>query len=189
MHLLHERKLIYYVLALTVVFFIFLMFVPLVDQSPTRFPARPSERRGNAMSLKWFHIVFITLSMLISLGFGVWGLFNQFVVAGRGVAGRLRRALRLRELLSREGAEAGRMRNAVATLVTVAGAAGHPDPALACPVCFGAADSPQTRGVQAGIVALLVVTVVVLARSRGSFSSIFDGGSGCSKSRTEGVIR
>ena len=29
MHLSHERKLIYYVLALTVVFFIFLMFVPL----------------------------------------------------------------------------------------------------------------------------------------------------------------
>jgi cytochrome c oxidase subunit 4 len=29
MHLKHERKLIYYVLALTVIFFIFLMFVPL----------------------------------------------------------------------------------------------------------------------------------------------------------------
>jgi cytochrome c oxidase subunit 4 len=29
MHLLHERKVIYWVLALTVVFFIFLMFVPL----------------------------------------------------------------------------------------------------------------------------------------------------------------
>ena len=29
MHLSHERKLIYYALALTVVFFVFLMFVPL----------------------------------------------------------------------------------------------------------------------------------------------------------------
>jgi cytochrome c oxidase subunit IV len=29
MHLSHERKIIYYVLALTVIFFIFLMFVPL----------------------------------------------------------------------------------------------------------------------------------------------------------------
>ena len=29
MHLKHERKVIYYVLALTVIFFIFLMFVPL----------------------------------------------------------------------------------------------------------------------------------------------------------------
>ena len=30
MHLSHERKLIYYVLALTVIFFIFMMFVPLL---------------------------------------------------------------------------------------------------------------------------------------------------------------
>ena len=34
------------------------------------------------MSLKWFHIVFISLSMLVSLGFGVWGLFNQQVTLG-----------------------------------------------------------------------------------------------------------
>ena len=34
------------------------------------------------MSLKWFHIVFITLSMLLSLGVGVWGLFNHFVALG-----------------------------------------------------------------------------------------------------------
>jgi cytochrome c oxidase subunit 4 len=30
MHLKHERKLIYYALALTVVFFVFLMFIPLL---------------------------------------------------------------------------------------------------------------------------------------------------------------
>jgi hypothetical protein len=34
------------------------------------------------MSLKWFHIVFITLSMLLSIGFGIWGLFNQQVALG-----------------------------------------------------------------------------------------------------------
>jgi hypothetical protein len=34
------------------------------------------------MSLKWFHIVFITLSVLLSVWFGVWGLFNQQVVLG-----------------------------------------------------------------------------------------------------------
>ena len=33
MHLLHERKVIYWVLALTVIFFIFLMFVPLLTNS------------------------------------------------------------------------------------------------------------------------------------------------------------
>jgi hypothetical protein len=34
------------------------------------------------MSLKWFHIVFIALSMLTSLGFGVWALFNHHVILG-----------------------------------------------------------------------------------------------------------
>ena len=39
------------------------------------------------MSLKWFHIVFISISMLVSIGFGVWGLFNQQVALGAGWAG------------------------------------------------------------------------------------------------------
>ena len=42
-------------------------------------------------------------------------------------------------------------------------------PALACPVCFGAPDSPQVKGMQMGILALLAVTVVVL----GAFAAFF----------------
>jgi hypothetical protein len=34
------------------------------------------------MTLKWFHIVFIALSMLLSIGVGVWGLANNFVALG-----------------------------------------------------------------------------------------------------------
>ena len=34
------------------------------------------------MTLKWFHIVFIALSTLLSVGVGVWGLFNNFVWLG-----------------------------------------------------------------------------------------------------------
>jgi hypothetical protein len=34
------------------------------------------------MSLKWFHIVFITLSMLMGIAIGVWGLFNNFIALG-----------------------------------------------------------------------------------------------------------
>lgn len=34
------------------------------------------------MSLKWFHIVFISLSVLVSLGFGLWGLLNQHTALG-----------------------------------------------------------------------------------------------------------
>jgi hypothetical protein len=34
------------------------------------------------MSLKWFHVVFITVSMLMGIAIGVWGLVNHFAVLG-----------------------------------------------------------------------------------------------------------
>jgi hypothetical protein len=60
------------------------------------------------------------------------------------------------------------MKKTVTTLVTVALLA-LPELVLACPVCFGNADSAQTRGAQAGIAALLAVTVVMLASIAGFF--------------------
>jgi hypothetical protein len=30
------------------------------------------------MSLKWFHVVFISTSVLMGIAIGVWGLFNHF---------------------------------------------------------------------------------------------------------------
>jgi hypothetical protein len=41
--------------------------------------------------------------------------------------------------------------------------------ALACPVCFGDPNSAQTKGAQAGILALLLVTVAMLASIAGFF--------------------
>ena len=57
------------------------------------------------------------------------------------------------------------MRIAICTLVLLA----VPRLALACPVCFGNADSAQTRGAQAGILALLAVTIVMLSSIAGFF--------------------
>jgi hypothetical protein len=54
---------------------------------------------------------------------------------------------------------------ALATIILLA----TPRLALACPVCFGNPDSAQTRGAQAGIIALLAVTVTVLASIAGFF--------------------
>ena len=34
------------------------------------------------MSLKWFHIVFISTCVLMGIAIGVWGLFNNFAVLG-----------------------------------------------------------------------------------------------------------
>jgi hypothetical protein len=39
------------------------------------------------MSLKWFHIVFISLSVILSLWFGVWGLFNGQIALGIAALG------------------------------------------------------------------------------------------------------
>lgn len=58
------------------------------------------------------------------------------------------------------------MRTALFTLVMSAAFA---TPALACPVCFGAADSLQVKGMQMGILALLGVTTVVLGAFGGFF--------------------
>ncbi len=44
-----------------------------------------------------------------------------------------------------------------------------PHLALACPVCFGNPNSPQTKGAQAGILALLLVTVMMLTAFGGFF--------------------
>ena len=57
------------------------------------------------------------------------------------------------------------MKTAVVTVALLA----VPRLALACPVCFGNANSAQTKAAQAGILALLVVTVVMLASIAGFF--------------------
>ena len=51
------------------------------------------------------------------------------------------------------------MRTALATVMVLA----IPRLVMACPVCFGSADSEQTKAAQAGILALLGVTVAMLA--------------------------
>ena len=53
----------------------------------------------------------------------------------------------------------------IASLVLLAAA----NPALACPVCFGNPNSMQTKGAQAGVLALLLVTVAMLASFAGFF--------------------
>ena len=36
------------------------------------------------MSLKWFHVVFISLSIVLAVAFGLWGLLNHYVALGVG---------------------------------------------------------------------------------------------------------
>ena len=61
------------------------------------------------------------------------------------------------------------MKRGLTAALTVVGSLAWPALALACPVCFGNPNSAQTRGAQAGILALLMVTVSVLASIAGFF--------------------
>ena len=55
------------------------------------------------------------------------------------------------------------------TALAALGLMAIPELALACPVCFGNANSVQTQAAQTGILALLVVTVAMLASIGGFF--------------------
>jgi hypothetical protein len=57
----------------------------------------------------------------------------------------------------------------ITTAFLAAMLAAAPRPALACPVCFGANDSPMAIATNMGIMAMLVVVVGVL----GAFASFF----------------
>jgi hypothetical protein len=59
--------------------------------------------------------------------------------------------------------------NRVRIMMTAVALLGVPALALACPVCFGNPSSAQTKGAQAGILALLIVTVLMLAAFGGFF--------------------
>ena len=55
------------------------------------------------------------------------------------------------------------------TVITTIALLAIPRLALACPVCFGGPDSPQTQAAQTGILALLLVTVAMLGSIAGFF--------------------
>ena len=55
------------------------------------------------------------------------------------------------------------------TLLTLLMCVVFATPALACSVCFGNPNSAQTKGVQAGILVLLLVTAAVLTAFGGFF--------------------
>ena len=83
MHLSHEKKWIYGALLLTVVFFIVLLFVPLLtvsDDDRQRHQragvarSRSGPEHGTDMSLRAFHLLFIALSVVLAAFFAAWAV-------------------------------------------------------------------------------------------------------------------
>lgn|SRR5262245_6528427 len=115
------------------------------------------------MSLKFFHILFIALSTLLSLGFGLWAIdmwradsdatwLALAVLAFGGGAGLVVYGNRFLQKVRKLG---------LAGLL-VAGSLGWPETALACTVCVGNSTSPLRSGLGVGILVLLGITGFML---------------------------
>ena len=91
MHLSHEKKWIYGALLLTVVFFIVLMFVPLLTIAGPHRDAgecsgrRRSSTRDTEMSLRAFHLLFIALSVVLAAFCAAWAV-GQYRAGASGDA-------------------------------------------------------------------------------------------------------
>lgn len=119
--------------------------------------------KGTEMSLRFFHVFFVTVSVLMALGVGGWsvnawqgdgatGWLTLATVSFAGAAGLSvygRRFLRKTRALGLAG-------------VLLAMVFGQPQAALACLACIGTSQSPMQSGMNSGIMALLGVIGVVL---------------------------
>ena len=80
MHLISERRIIYWVLALTAALFFPLLLFPMLTAPGAVLPL--------TMTLKAFHVVFITASALLAFFFAAWCLGSSPPLGpGRAVAG------------------------------------------------------------------------------------------------------
>ena len=122
------------------------------------------------MSLKFFHILFITLSSVMSIVVGVWALdaygedgsamwLGLAVLAIGGSVGLVFYGTRFLH----------KMRKLGIAMFVVAGTLAAPGDVLACAVCLGNTHSPLRDGMNMGILALLGFTSFMLV----SFASFF----------------
>lgn len=116
------------------------------------------------MSLKFFHVFFITLSSLMCLGVGVWavdawrsdGASNWVVLAAVAFAA-------AGGLVAYGNSFLKKARRLGIAGLLVAGVLGLPGDALACPACVGTTDSALQTGMNNGVFALLGVIGFMLA--------------------------
>ena len=181
MHLISEKKLIYAVLVLTVVFFVALLALPVLTVQQRLLDSR--------MNLRWFHALLILLSAALAVLFGVWclGQYGREDGVGKPARGRrgVRRVVRpgrLRLVVPAQDEDAAMNRFAASLLrrgsarcdqaaVTTAAAVmiGGSSSVLACPVCFGAEETSMIDGAKLGVLVMLAITLAV----QGGFVGFF----------------
>jgi hypothetical protein len=113
------------------------------------------------MSLKMFHLVFITLSVVLCAAFGAWATAQYRASPSSGELAAAAGAFVASALLVAYGRAFLRKTRGIG-LMALALWLLAPADALACPVCFGISDSPVARGMSMAVVVLLVITTGVL---------------------------
>lgn len=108
------------------------------------------------MSLRFFHIVFIVLSALMSLVVGIWAIDAYRIDGAPTWAALAVLALTGGGLLVVYGTRfLKKMRKLGVVALVAAGTLGLPSDLLACAVCLGNTQSPLRDGMTMGILALL----------------------------------
>lgn len=122
------------------------------------------------MSLRFFHVLFIALSALMSLVVGIWAI-DAYRTDGSAVWAALAAlALVGGGLLVVYGNRfLQKTRKLGVAALAVAGTAAWPADLLACAVCIGNTDSLLRDGMNAGILALLAFALFMIA----SFAAFF----------------
>jgi len=119
------------------------------------------------MSLKAFHLFFIALSILLCVGFGVWAIDRYTATQAVEYLVVAPAAFLTAAALTWYGIVFVRKMKHLPLLALLLALA--PRDAFACPICYGDPNSLIAQGVSKGVLALLGVTVVVLA----AFASFF----------------
>ena len=127
------------------------------------------------MSLKAFHILFITFSGIVTVFLGVWcwrsysangdflylamSLASLVAVIALGIYGKWF----VRKLKRGDFNSNHTKLSSLAFALTIAAGVFFPKEILACATCYGAIDAPAAHGMNAAILSLLAITGGVLA--------------------------
>lgn len=114
------------------------------------------------MSLKFFHLFFIATSVLLAIGVGTMTL--RTFMAERAVAqlGWSSLSFAAAVALIVYGVHIRRKLRNVGLLLAGVYLLGFPRVALACSVCYGDPNAPQTQGMNMAIVFMLIIVATIL---------------------------
>lgn len=116
------------------------------------------------MSLKAFHIFFIIISLILTVGVGFWGVrsymhttnMTHLIVGILSFISSILLFFYLKYVLKK-------YKDISLLMVMLSVIVGYPQDALACSVCYGDPNSQIVKGLNMAVLSLLIIIVVVLS--------------------------